>query len=89
MGDPFEVQVKESGTERKETLQVPSDKPLLRVLTEVGFMKGGQKGSCAISTVRLCGGEAVYKSKMWEDEKGVAMRCCVDRGIGRTSLEIA
>ncbi|PPJ55068.1 hypothetical protein CBER1_01447 [Cercospora berteroae] len=92
LGDPFEVEVEEPDTNRKETLAVPSDKTLLQVLHEAGFdnvMSSCETGGCGACKVTLCAGKVTYNSQVLsEEEKKTAMQSCVDRGVGKIRIEI-
>ncbi|KAM3423479.1 hypothetical protein BST61_g907 [Cercospora zeina] len=92
LGEPFLVDVDEPDTNRKETLEVPSDKTLLQVLREAGFgnvMSSCETGGCGACKVTLCGGKVAFKSKVLSDEeKKTAIQSCVDRGVGRIKIEI-
>ncbi|CAK1361371.1 hypothetical protein CB0940_03244 [Cercospora beticola] len=92
LGDPFEVEVDEPDTKRKETLVVPSDKTLLQVLHEAGFdnvMSSCETGGCGACKVTLCAGKVAYNSQVLsEEEKKTAMQSCVDRGVGKIKIEI-
>ncbi|GIZ37174.1 hypothetical protein CKM354_000063200 [Cercospora kikuchii] len=92
LGDPFEVEVDEPDTNRKETLEVPADKTLLQVLHEAGFdnvMSSCETGGCGACKVTLCKGTVIYNSQVLsEEEKKTAMQSCVDRGVGKIKIEI-
>jgi MOSC domain-containing protein YiiM/ferredoxin-NADP reductase len=90
-GDAFEIEVTEPDTDKHLELMVPSNKTLLDVLNEAGFdipysCKAGGCGSCKVT---VCQGEVDYKStSLLSNEKGIALQSCVDRGIGKLTLEI-
>ncbi|KAF2165836.1 hypothetical protein M409DRAFT_24123 [Zasmidium cellare ATCC 36951] len=91
LGDPFEVEVHDTESERKVLLDVPADRSLLRVLNDAGFdvMSSCQSGGCGMCKVAVCGGEAVYNSSVNAHERPDVMMTCVDRAKGgRVAIEI-
>lgn len=90
-GDPFEVEVHDTESDRKVLLEVPADRSLLRVLNDAGFdvMSSCQSGGCGMCKVAVCGGEAVYNSTVNAHERPDVMMSCVDRAKGsRIAIEI-
>lgn len=90
-GDPFEVEVDDLDENRHETLNVPANKTLLDVLTDVGFdvTSSCLSGACGACKVKLCKGDVEYKSTaLLSKQKGHALQACVDRGIGKIKIEI-
>ncbi|KZZ94279.1 MOSC domain-containing protein [Moelleriella libera RCEF 2490] len=90
-GDPFRVQVHEVDTHRRESLDVPPDKSLLRVLRETGFEITSlcEAGGCGACKVNLCAGRVVHNGTgLFEAEKASTMLSCVDRGIGSIEIEL-
>lgn len=90
-GDPFRVHVHEVDTHRRESLDVPADKSLLRVLRETGFEITSlcEAGGCGACKVNLCAGRVVHNGTgLFEAEKASTMLSCVDRGIGSIEIEL-
>ncbi|KAK4495822.1 hypothetical protein PRZ48_013090 [Zasmidium cellare] len=91
LGDPFEVEVHDTESDRKVLLDVPADRSLLRVLNDAGFdvMSSCQSGGCGICKVAVCEGEVVWNSSVHADERLDVMMSCVDRAKGaRVGIEI-
>jgi ferredoxin-NADP reductase len=91
LGEPFEVEVREEDTGRKELLEVPSDKSLLHTLKSAGFdvVSGCQAGGCGTCKVTLCAGSVEHRGDaLREKEKAANMLSCVDRGKGRIQIEL-
>lgn len=87
----FEVEARETDTDRREQLTVPPDMTLLQVLTQAGFavMSSCNSGGCGACKVTVCGGQIEYNSTVLrKQERGTAMQACVDRGIGKIQIKV-
>ncbi|KAI0433207.1 pyruvate kinase-like protein [Xylaria sp. FL1042] len=85
-GDPFEVEIKATGT----VLQVPAEKSLLHILNEAGFDIDSSclAGNCGACMVEHCKGEVVHQGVALDDEqKSTNMLSCVSRGKGRIMVD--
>lgn len=90
-GDPFEVDVKDIDSGRSASLKVPADKSLLQALRDTGFDMTYfcEAGGCGACKVTLCAGKVQHNGAcLYEKEKSVALLTCVDRGIGKISIEL-
>lgn len=91
LGEPFDVEVEDIEEGRQAKLTVPSDKSLLRVLSDAGFdvMSSCQSGSCSACKITLCSGSVERKTNtLDEEEKKVAMLSCVDRAAKGSSIKV-
>ncbi|EME86233.1 uncharacterized protein MYCFIDRAFT_151247 [Pseudocercospora fijiensis CIRAD86] len=91
LGEGFEVEVHEPDEGRQEMLTVPPEKSLLQVLNEAGFdvMSSCQSGGCGACKVTVCAGEVKHRSTvLTAKEKATNLQACVDRGIGKITIEI-
>ena len=91
LGEPFDVYVEDVEAGRQAKLTVPSDKSLLRVLSDAGFdvMSSCQSGSCSACKITLCSGSVEHKTNtLDEDEKKVAMLSCVDRAAKGSTIKV-
>ncbi|CZR53318.1 related to phthalate 4,5-dioxygenase oxygenase reductase subunit [Phialocephala subalpina] len=85
-GDPFTVQVKNSG----QKLEVKGEKTLLQVLRDAGLDVDSscETGNCGTCRVEVCEGKVEHRgSGLGEEDKGKAMLSCVSRGVGHIVID--
>ncbi|PSN75556.1 PK beta-barrel-protein domain-containing protein-like protein [Corynespora cassiicola Philippines] len=86
-GDPFMVELKESG----KVVEVGPMQSLLDALRAVGMDVDSscEVGNCGTCRVDVCKGRVEHRGTgLEEDAKGIAMLSCVSRGVGRIVLDL-
>ncbi|KAI1817048.1 PK beta-barrel-protein domain-containing protein-like protein [Poronia punctata] len=85
-GDPFEVEIKNTG----KILQVPMEKSLLQVLNEAGLDVDSSclAGNCGSCMVDYSDGEVTHQGvALDEEQKETCMLSCVSRGKGKITID--